>query len=111
MMNHYLVGWNGEVEIPGQTAKVKKGYYVGTLTITYGEVGTTENHLSPWFYEGLGTAEYTYDGNDGYYTKDATDYTSKNTNQYLRYWDLAYTNTNFYTYAKYNSNTSASNRC
>ena len=29
---------------------------------------------------------------------------SNNTNQYLRYWDLAYENTNFYCYAPYNAN-------
>lgn len=92
VMDNYLVGWSNGSD---------KGYDK-TKATTY--AGTTDNHTSPWFYEGLGTAEYVYDGTAGFYTKDKTDYMSKNEHQYLRYWDLAYGNTNFYAYAPYNKN-------
>lgn len=95
VMDNYLVGWSN---------KSNKGYYVGDLTTTYAETaGTVTDHTSPWFYEGLGTSEYTYSGNDGFYKKTQSAYMSKNANQYLRYWDLAYSHTNFYCYAPYQS--------
>ena len=100
IMNNYLVGWSGTID------SKKKGYNVDTQkTTTY---STTANdatdHVGPWFYEGLGTSEYTYTGSDGFYTKNDAAYTSNNSVQYLRYWDLAYVNTNFYCYAPYNKN-------
>jgi hypothetical protein len=102
VMNHYLVGWSGTI------GSDKKGYNVdNNKTTTYATTaGTTVDHTSPWFYEGLGTAEYNYEGSDGFYKKTNADYMSKNVNQYLRYWDLAYVNTNFYCYAPYNKNVS-----
>ncbi len=95
VMNHYLVGWsNGS----------NKGYDKTNATTYATEAGTATDHTSPWFYEKLGTDEYTYTGDVGYYTKSQTDYMSANKNQYLRYWDLAYAKTNFYCYAPYNKN-------
>lgn len=93
VMNNYLVGWSNETNL---------GYSVNGAT-TYAQTTTDQSdHVSPWFYEKLGTSEYQYDGTDGFYKKDQTNYMSKNAYQYLRYWDLAYTNTNFYCYAPYN---------
>ena len=96
IMNHYLVGFSGTI------GSEKVGYDHTGCTTYVTEPGTTDDHLSPWFYENLGTAEYTYVGDEGYYKKTDTDYMSANANQYLRYWDLAYANTNFYCYAPYN---------
>ena len=95
VMNNYLVGWsNGS----------NKGYDMANATTYKNAAGSLDDHTSPWFYESLGTAEYTYEGTDGFYKKTDADYMSKNANQYLRYWDLAYANTNFYAYAPYNKN-------
>lgn len=91
VMENYLVGFGG----------TNVGYKPSNA-ITYDpNAGTTEDHKSPWFYEGLGTSEYTYSGEDGFYKASQTAYMSANQNQYLRYWDLAYTNTYFYCYAPY----------
>ena len=92
VMENYLVGYSDGAS---------KGYDKTNATTWAGDEGTTSDHTSPWFYEGLGTAEYAYEGTAGFYTKDQADYMSNNANQYLRYWDLAYTNTNFYAYAPY----------
>ena len=93
VMNNYLVGYSNGTD---------KGYDKTNAT-TYAEgAGTLKDHTSPWFYEGLGTAEYKYEGTDGFYKKTDDAYMSNNANQYLRYWDLAYANTNFYAYAPYN---------
>ena len=69
--------------------QVMDNYLVGYADKTNGyyKDGVT---LDSWFYEGLGK-------------KDYTGSTAKNDNQILRYWDLSYTNTNFYAYAPYNS--------
>lgn len=93
IMENYLVGYSNNTNT---------GYKVSALTTTYATgAGTTADHTSPWFYEGLGTAEYTYDGTEGFYKKGQASYMSAHANQYLRYWDLAYTNTNFYCYLPY----------
>ena len=92
VMNNYLVGYSNETD--------KKGYEHSGSTTWASNIGTEKDHTSPWFYEKLGTDEYKYEGT-GYYTKNDADYMSANANQYLRYWDLAYTNTNFYAYAPY----------
>ena len=90
VMNHYLVGWSNGTNL---------GYDYNGATTWKETAGETSDHFSPWFYEKLGTSEYT---NPNYgYSKDSTDYMSNNTNQYLRYWDLAYGYTNFYCYAPY----------
>ena len=93
VMNNYLVGYSNET--------TKKGYEHSGCSTWESTIGTVNDHKSPWFYENLGTSEYIYEGTDGYYTKNDTNYISANANQYLRYWDLAYTNTNFYAYAPY----------
>lgn len=95
VMNNYLVGWSNGTD---------KGYDKTGVSTYATTAGTTSDHTSPWFYEKLGTAEYNYSGDAGFYKSTDTDYMSNNANQYLRYWDLAYTHTNFYCYAPYNKN-------
>ncbi len=95
VMNNYLVGWSNGSNL---------GYDKTNATTYATTAGTTSDHTSPWFYEKLGTAEYTYNGTAGFYKSSDGDYTSNNTHQYLRYWDLSYANTNFYCYAPYNKN-------
>ena len=97
VMGNYLVGYS----YSDDTKNIKLGYDHTGCTTWAATIGDQDDHTSPWFYEKLGTSEYTYAGTDGYYTKNDANYTSANTNQYLRYWDLAYTNTNFYAYAPY----------
>ncbi len=96
IMNNYLVGFGG----------TNVGYNYEGATTWAATAGSDTDHTSPWFYEGLGTAEYTYEGSAGYYKKTDAAYMSNNTNQYLRYWDLAYAKTNFYCYAPYNKTVS-----
>lgn len=94
VMDNYLVGYSNETD--------KKGYEHSASTTWAGNIGDQDDHKSPWFYEKLGNKEYTYDG-DGFYKASQTAFMSANDYQYLRYWDLAYTNTNFYAYAPYSS--------
>lgn len=109
---HYNFGTWAQKYKAGSTQKVMENYLVGfggtnvgydhTNATTYATTaGTTADHTSPWFYEGLGTAEYNYTGTAGFYKSSQTAYMSAHTNQYLRYWDLAYTNTYFYCYVPY----------
>lgn len=91
VMDNYLVGYGGD----------NVGYEHSGGTTWAGTAGTTDDHTSPWFYEGLGKSQYSYSGTDGYYTASQTDYMSGNDSQYLRYWDLAFTNTNFFCYTPY----------
>lgn len=93
VMDNYLVGYSKETG--------KKGYDHTGATTWASTIGDVKDHKSPWFYENLGKKEYTYDGSDGYYKKSQDNYMSANDYQYLRYWDLKYTNTNFYAYAPY----------
>lgn len=97
VMNNYLVGYSNGTN---------KGYDNSKATTYNGAAGTSSDHTSPWFYEGLGNKEYAYDGTAGFYTKGQAAYMSNNEYQYLRYWDLAYANTNFYCYAPYNTKVS-----
>ena len=92
VMDNYLVGYSDGTS---------KGYDKTKATTWASTIGTEKDHTSPWFYENLGTDEYKYDGTAGFYKASQDAYKSANTNQYLRYWDLAYTNTNFYAYAPY----------
>lgn len=94
VMDNYLVGYSNGSNL---------GYYKENASTWDGSAGNDEDHKSPWFYEKLGKKEYTYTGTDGFYKKDTEDaaFMSANDYQYLRYWDLAYTNTNFYAYAPY----------
>ena len=94
VMNNYLVGYSNGSNL---------GYDISGSTTWASGAGNQEDHKSPWFYEKLGKTEYNYTGNAGFYKKDQADFMSVNNNQYLRYWDLAYTNTNFYAYAPYRS--------
>ncbi len=90
VMENYLVGFGGTAV----------GYDHANATTWASAAGTDGDHTSPWFYEGLGNAEYST-STAGFYTTSDTKYMSANANQYLRYWDLAYVNTNFYCYAPY----------
>lgn len=97
VMENYMVGWSNN------STTTPKGYDPEG-SVTYNEsAGTVTDNTSPWFYQGLGTAEYT-SPKAGYYQATDTDYLSNNANQYLHYWDLAYANTNFYCYAPYVNN-------
>lgn len=92
VMNNYLVGYsdgNG------------KGYALNGASTWNASAGDLDDNKSPWFYEKLGKAEYKNDKSSLGYTADQADFMSANDYQYLRYWDLAYTNTNFYAYAPY----------
>lgn len=94
VMDNYLVGYSD-----GKG----KGYSNANVTTWAETIGTQDDHKSPWFYEYLGTAEYqNTDATKGYLATQSA-YMSANANQYLRYWDLAYTTTNFYAYAPYRS--------
>lgn len=85
MMNNYLVGYSDGIS---------KGYDK-SMASTWAK--------TPWFYENLGTAEYTYNGTAGFYKADQKAYMSAKTNQSLQYWDLKYEKTNFYCYAPYDA--------
>ena len=84
IMENYLVGYFG----------TNKGYYMANTDQT-----TLDGSL--WAYEKLGYGDYTYTGSDGFYTKDSTFYMSNVEHQFLRYWDLSSTNTEFFAYAPY----------
>ena len=92
VMGNYLVGYSNGSNV---------GYDKTNSTTWASDAGTDTDHKSPWFYEYLGNTEYkNTDAAKGYTTSQA-DFMSANANQYLRYWDLAYTNTDFYAYAPY----------
>ena len=93
-MKNYLVGYSDGIS---------KGYDK-TNASTWGvSPDSPTDQKSPWFYEKLGKAEYTYSGTDGFYTNDQTDFISANTNQTLQYWDRTYDKTHFYCYAPYDT--------
>lgn len=92
VMSNYLVGYSNGTN---------KGYSKDKSSTWNANAGEVTDHKSPWFYEYLGKKEYIYEGTDGFYKKDQTDYMSANDNQYLRVWDLAYKTTEFYAYAPY----------
>lgn len=94
VMENYLVGYSDGNDT---------GYDKEKATTWAGSTNSVEDHVSPWFYEGLGKDEYTT-SNSKFYQKGQTAYMSKNSKQILRYWDLAYATTNFYAYAPYNAN-------
>ena len=93
VMENYLVGYSNGSD---------KGYDKSNASTWADKAGQDTDHKSAWFYEKLGKKEYTYDG-DKFYKASETEFMSANDYQYLRYWDLAYTNTNFYAYAPYKS--------
>lgn len=97
VMDNYLVGYSDGNGI---------GYANKGASTWSNEEGVTtdhKDHKSPWFYENLGTEEYDNTDKTKGYVKTASEFMSANKNQYLRYWDLAYDNTNFYAYAPYRS--------
>ena len=91
-MNNYLVGYSDGAG---------KGYALNGATTWNANAGTLQDHQSPWFYEKLGKEEYKNDVAANGYLATQSDIMSANDYQYLRYWDLAYTNTNFYAYTPY----------
>ena len=92
VMDNYLVGYSDGNGV---------GYSNANATTWASTIGDQKDHKSPWFYEYLGTEEYqNTDASKGYLASQ-TAYMSANAHQYLRYWDLKYTNTNFYAYAPY----------
>lgn len=92
VMGNYLVGYSNGAG---------KGYAHDGATTWDASAGSDTDHKSPWFYEKLGKKEYeNTDATKGYLATQ-TEYMSANDYQYLRYWDLSYTNTNFYAYAPY----------
>jgi hypothetical protein len=98
VMGNYLVGYSDGVGTGYDNSAVKKG---STWNASAGDLN---DHKSPWFYEKLGKEEYKNSDATKGYLATQTEYMSANDYQYLRYWDLAYTNTNFYAYAPYNKN-------
>ena len=90
VMENYLVGYSDGASKGYDNSKVKESTWVeSTSSVT--------DHKSPWFYEGLGSSEYSYTGTASFYKTSE----SARANQYLRYWDLAYNNTKFYAYTPY----------
>ena len=94
VMGNYLVGYSDGNGL---------GYANDGVNTWATAAGTLDDHKSPWFYEKLGTDEYGNTDTSKGYVKTASDCMSANKNQYLRYWDLAFDNTNFYAYAPYRS--------
>ena len=92
VMGNYLVGYSNGNNL---------GYDKTNASTWKASTNSDTDHESPWFYEYLGTDEYKYNGDAGFYKNTDADYMSANKNQYLRYWDLKYTTTNFYAYAPY----------
>ena len=90
IMNNYLVGYNG-ANVTGTGSCV--GYFMNNVQTTL--------NTSKWAYEKLGSADYTYEGADGYYKKSDTFYMSNVANQYLKYWDKSSQSVEFYAYAPY----------
>ena len=93
VMDNYLVGYSNGTNT---------GYDNSNATTWASAAGKTSDHLSPWFYEGLGKDEYST-SNTNFYQTSQTAYMSNNSKQILRYWDLAYATTNFYAYAPYDA--------
>ena len=93
VMDNYLVGYSNGSD---------KGYDKESATTWNASAGDLDDHMSPWFYEGLGKDEYST-SNAKFYQKSQAAYMSKNSKQILRYWDLAYAKTNFYAYAPYDA--------
>lgn len=112
IMPNYLVGFsNGGVATDGTTAESAVGYYKNAKNTTWQRTaGTDVDNKSPWFYDYLGSSQYTYTGTDGYYKEGDASYMSGNDNQFLTYWDLAYKTTDFYAYAPYHKETDISGR-
>lgn len=88
IMKNYLVGYNG-ANVTGLCV----GYFMDNVQTTL--------NASKWAYEKLGSADYTYEGTDGYYRASEIFYMSNMANQYLKYWDMSSQSVEFYAYAPY----------
>lgn len=100
IMENYLVGFFGDDANPVGYSKD------GTQNSTHGGTNTGDDTdaKSWWGYEGLGYTQYDWDDNGGtkkYYLDTENFYKSNVDKQYLRYWDLSSTNTEFFAYAPY----------
>lgn len=100
IMANYLVGFFGDDTNPVGYSKD------GTTTSTHGglNTGNLKDALSWWGYEGLGYKQYNWTDNTGgkkYYLSTKDFYKSNVDKQFLRYWDLSSTNTEFFAYAPY----------
>ena len=80
------------------TNNIMENYLVGYHGTNIGYDYNTNN--AGWYYEGLGSSQYTYEGND-YYKQSDNFYMSNVGTQYLRYWDNSSESTSFYAYAPY----------
>ena len=80
------------------TNNIMENYLVGYHGTNIGYDYNTNN--AGWYYEGLGSSQYTYEGND-YYKQSDNFYMYNVGTQYLRYWDNSSTSTSFYAYAPY----------
>lgn len=101
IMENYLVGFFGNDTNP-------VGYKAGPTNPNTTQGGTNDgtltDALSWWGYEGLGYTQYKWNDNSGtqnYYLYTQDFYKSNIDEQYLRYWDLSSTNTEFFAYAPY----------
>lgn len=95
IMANYLVGYFGT------NVGYKKLSGTTDEGLTYTDPTST---VSDWGYEGLGNTQYNWAENTGtqkYYLSTDAFYQSNIPVQYLRYWDLSSTNTEFFAYAPY----------
>lgn len=97
IMGNFLVGYSQNATPAGNA----KGYSHDGSKTWAAAAGTTDDHKSPWFYDVLGSSQYTYTGTDGFFTTSDADKMSANPTQALVYWDHAYDNTEFDCYAPY----------
>ena len=91
VMENYLVGYGSKT---GETAA---GYKLD-------ESNQTTINSSRWAYEKLGSSEYSNTEDNGFYKSTGTGadfYLSNNEKQYLKYWDLSTSQTDFFAYAPY----------
>lgn len=97
VMANYLVGY--------MDAANKKGYSMNTTNqTTLGDATSAANGTSMWAYEKMGNTQYSLESNasgEAYYLKNDTKYMSNNAEQWLKYWDYASANTEFFAYAPY----------
>ncbi|MCC8071076.1 MAG: hypothetical protein LIO90_04650 [Bacteroidales bacterium] len=96
VMDNYLVGY-------GQSATQSTGTVAGynpSGATTIGDASSTADGQSYWFYENLGSSQYT-NTDSQYILATNTAMMSNNAEQYLKYWDDDYAYTYFYAYAPY----------
>lgn len=91
---HYLVGY-------GSTWGDNYPGYDPTGASTFGDASSSTDGQSYWFYEGLGSSEYSGDG-----TTYIASSTSSQANQYLKYWDEEAAYYYFYAHAPYDKTVS-----